>query len=56
MKSSMNVEFPCGLKYAISYQSGLFEWFADIDFRTPQECPLHGKECSHNPYFGKKKI
>ncbi len=42
MEFKINIEFPCGYKYNISYKS----WISHIEkLDDMPECPLHGKKC-----------
>lgn len=44
-KAEINVEYPCGYKFNLKADVGIFGDFHidDSDYKT---CPLHGKNCS----------
>ena len=43
-KAEINVEFPCGYKYHMKFDVGMFGSFS-ADGEEFKTCPLHGKNC-----------
>ena len=45
MKAKQTIKFPCGLENSVDVKAGIFDFEVYTIKDTPDECPLHGKNC-----------